>query len=71
MDTCICMAESLLYSPEIVTILLFGDIPIKNKKLKKKKQHRATKKKNSTIKLFLYVCVCVCVCLNPTFELNL
>ena len=45
MDTCICMAESLLYSPEIVTILLFGDIPIKNKKLKKKKQNRATKKK--------------------------
>ena len=36
MDTCICMAESLLYSPEIVTILLFSDIPIKNKKFKKK-----------------------------------
>jgi len=40
------MAESLLYSPEIVTILLFSDIPIKNKKFKKKTtKNRATKKK--------------------------
>ena len=35
MDTCICMAESLHYSPETITILLIDYTPIQNKKLKK------------------------------------
>jgi len=29
-DTCICMTESLHYSPEIITILLIGSTPIQN-----------------------------------------
>ena len=33
--TCICMAESLRCSPETITALLTGYIPIPNKKLKK------------------------------------
>ena len=37
MDTCICMAESLPCSPEIITTLLIGCTLIPNKKLKKKK----------------------------------
>ena len=37
MDTCVCMAEYLCYSPETVTTLLTGYTPIQNKKLKKKK----------------------------------
>ena len=36
-DTCICMAESLHYSPETITILLIGYNPIQNKKFKLKK----------------------------------
>ena len=35
MDTCVCMAEFLQCSPEIITTLLIGYIPIHNKKLKK------------------------------------
>ena len=35
MDTWICMADSLWYSPETVTALLIGYAPIQNKKLKK------------------------------------
>ena len=38
MDTCVCMAESLCCSPETVTTLLTGYIPIQNNKLKKKKK---------------------------------
>ena len=38
MDTCIRMAESLPRSPEIITTLLIGYIPIQNKKLKVKKK---------------------------------
>ena len=34
MDTSICMAESICYSPETITTLLIGYIPIQNKKLK-------------------------------------
>ena len=34
MDTCICMAESLHYSPENITALLIGYTPIQNKKFK-------------------------------------
>jgi len=37
MDTCIHMAESLHCSPETITILLIGYIPIQNKKFKRKK----------------------------------
>ena len=32
MDTCTRMAESLRYSPETITALLIGYIPIQNKK---------------------------------------
>ena len=32
MDTCVCMAGSLLYSPETITTLLIGYNPIQNKK---------------------------------------
>ena len=35
MDTCICMAESLLCSPETITVLLISYTPIQNKKVKK------------------------------------
>ena len=34
MDTCICMDESLHYSPETATTLLMDCIPIQNKKFK-------------------------------------
>ena len=34
MDTCVCMAESLRYSPETTTTLLTGYTLIQNKKLK-------------------------------------
>ena len=37
MATCICMAESLCYSPEAVTTLLIEYTPTQNTKLKKKK----------------------------------
>ena len=40
MDTCMCMAESLCCSPETITTLLIGCIPIHNKKLQKKKKKR-------------------------------
>ena len=32
-DTCICMAESLCCSPEIVTTLLIGYTPMQNKQI--------------------------------------
>ena len=41
MDTCICMAESLVCSPETITTLLIGYIPIQNKKFFKKKKRIA------------------------------
>ena len=34
MDTCICMAEPLLFSPETITTLLIGYTPKQNKKFK-------------------------------------
>ena len=37
MDTCICMAESLRCSPEIIVILLISYTPIKSKKVILKK----------------------------------
>ena len=40
MITYICMAESLPRSPEIITTLLIGYIPIQNKKLKVKKKKK-------------------------------
>ena len=33
--TCICIAESLRWSPETITTLLIAYIPIQNKKFKK------------------------------------
>ena len=38
MGTCICMAESLHCSPETITTLLIGYMPVQNKKLKKNKE---------------------------------
>ena len=38
MDTRMCMAESLCCSPEGITTLLIGYIPIQNKKLLRNKQ---------------------------------
>ena len=38
MDTCICMAESLCCPSEIITTLLIGYSPVKNKKFKKTSQ---------------------------------
>ena len=35
MDTCIRMAESVCYSPEIITTLLISYTPVQNKKFKK------------------------------------
>ena len=35
MDACICMAELLRCSPETITALFIGSIPIQKKKLKK------------------------------------
>jgi len=32
-DICVCMAESLCCSPEIITALLIGYAPIQNKKV--------------------------------------
>ena len=33
MDTCVCMAESLHYSPETITQLLISQTPIEKKKV--------------------------------------
>ena len=33
-DTCVCMAVSLCGSPETITVLLTGYLPIQNKKFK-------------------------------------
>ena len=41
MDTCICMAESLHYSPETITTLLIVYIPIQNEKFTKKSTFEA------------------------------
>ena len=38
-DTCICITESLNYTPETNKTLLTDYAPIKNKNLKKKKKH--------------------------------
>ena len=40
MDICICMAESLHFSPEMITILATPQYKIKNSKVKKKKTTR-------------------------------
>ena len=49
MDTCVCMAESLCCSPETVTTLLIGYIPIQNNKLKNKNPFPLMKFAQSTI----------------------
>ena len=41
----ICMAESLHYSPEMITILLIGYTPIQNNKFKVKKKKKRKKEK--------------------------
>ena len=40
MDTCICMAESLHFSPEMITILATPQYKIKNSKVKKKNNNK-------------------------------
>ena len=50
MDTCTCMAESFLCSPETITTLLIGYTPIQNKKFK------VWKKKTAQAWLHMYVC---------------
>ena len=40
MDTCVCMAESLCFPPEIITILLISYAPIKNSTYKKSRLWR-------------------------------
>ena len=45
MDTCICMAESLPFSPE--TTLLIGYAPIQNKVLKKRNNQRGKERRQS------------------------
>ena len=39
-DKCICVAESLPYSPETITTLLIGHTPVQNKEVKKVKYMR-------------------------------
>ena len=55
MDTCICMAESLHCSPEIMTTLLIGYTPIQNvfgvKKIKIKKQNKKQTKDSARPKV--------------------
>ena len=41
----ICMAESLCYSPEMITILLIGYTPTQNNKFKVKKKKKMKKGK--------------------------
>ena len=50
MDTCICMAESLCYSPETITTLLISYTLIQNKKLKIKTRQNAITMKRITEK---------------------
>ena len=38
MDTCICIAESLCYTPETITTLLFGSTSLQYEKFKIIKQ---------------------------------
>ena len=47
MDTCICMAESLPFSPETITALLIGYAPIQNKVLKKRNNQRGKESRQS------------------------
>ena len=49
-DPCICMVEFLRCSPEIITSLLIGYIPIQNKKLKKLKKKKRKKEQSSSLK---------------------
>ena len=44
--SCICMAESLCCSPEIITTLLTGYAPLQDKKFKRKKKKIKTTTKN-------------------------
>ena len=41
----ICMAESLCYSPEMITILLIGYTPTQNNKFKVKKKKKKKEKR--------------------------
>ena len=54
MDVCIYMAESLLCSPETITMLLTSYILIQNRKLKKTYNLKIKRKKNSSEMQFYY-----------------
>ena len=49
MDTSICMAESLCYSPAITTTLLINYTPIQDKRLKKNLDHPILLNENRTV----------------------
>ena len=49
LDTCIGMAESLCYSPEMITILLIGYTPTQNNKFKVKKKKKKGKKERKGV----------------------
>ena len=46
MDTCICMAQSLHCSPETITTLFIGYIPIQNLKVQKKNKSKNKEKQD-------------------------
>ena len=49
MDTCICVAEPLCCSAEIITTLLIAYTPVQNKKVFKKRIHKASDSSPATL----------------------
>ena len=61
MDTCICMAETLCYSPETIKTLLISHASIQNKKFNLKKRWLAGKKNSSNnLNLQIYLIIQIC-----------
>ena len=54
MGICICMAESLCYSPETTKTLLIGYTPIQNKKFKVWEKIKVVTKKKKKILMTCY-----------------
>ena len=59
MDTCICMAEPLLFSPETITTLLIGYTPKQNKKFKIKKKRITVRKHVLDAQSLANIAVCL------------
>ena len=59
-DTCIHMAESLHYSPETITTLLFGHTPTQNKKFLKREREAMAVVKEVKDGRGLAPCQCCC-----------